>query len=327
MASAKLALRKAVLSYSTVNASTSLVSSINTRALTYSTLSGSTINAATLFVNGTQITSGGGSSQWSTIGSNISYTTGSVGIGISNPTYKLHVGAIDNFYSLTSYLGSGGVGYYGGNLTNATSLYITAWGMSQAAWGVSSDKRIKTNIESISSMLEIIDQVNVVKYDYIDPRLGREECSVVAQELQEVFPNAINITTDYVPNIFKRCSHTLNDNIITLSVTLDNIAAIKVGAMLKLMISDDNGTTEREVITPIIAVSFTEHTIQVSMWKDYSNTCIVCVYGTEVDDFLSVDKPQLGIMALQGVKELHQIIRQQEERIIRLETLLLTREV
>jgi hypothetical protein len=34
------------------------------------------------------------------------------------------------------------------------------------------------------------------------------------------------------------------------------------------------------------------------------DTSIVYVYGTEVKDYLSVDKPQLGVMALQGVKEL-----------------------
>ena len=89
MALARLALRKAVLSYSTVTASTSVVSSINTRVLTYSTLSGSTINASSLFVNGSQITSGG-TSQWSTIGSTISYT-GLVGIGTTIPRYAMDV--------------------------------------------------------------------------------------------------------------------------------------------------------------------------------------------------------------------------------------------
>jgi hypothetical protein len=71
------------------------------------------------------------------------------------------------------------------------------------------------------------------------------------------------------------------------------------------MISDDNGETEREITTPILAVSFTDHMIQVSVWKNYNDASIVYLYGTEVKDYLSVDKPQLGVMALQGVKEVY----------------------
>jgi hypothetical protein len=240
---------------------------------------------------------------------------GNVGIGISNPTYLLHISSINNTYTLAGFLGSGGVGAWGGgSIENATSLFITGWGMTQAAWGVTSDRRVKTNIEPVSNMLSIIRQVNVVKYDYIDPRLGREECSVIAQELQPIFPNAINVTTDYVPNIFKRCSHVQQDNVVTLSVTLEStpehLAAITVGATLKMMISDDDGETEREITTPILAVSFTDHMIQVSVWDKYMDTSIVYVYGTEVKDYLSVDKPQLGVMALQGVKEMYAYVEQ-----------------
>jgi hypothetical protein len=240
---------------------------------------------------------------------------GNVGIGISNPTYLLHISSINNTYTLAGFLGSGGVGAWGGgSITNATSLFITGWGMTQAAWGVTSDRRVKTNIEPVSNMLSIIRQVNVVKYDYIDPRLGREECSVIAQELQPIFPNAINVTTDYVPNIFKRCSHVQQDNVVTLSVTLEStpehLAAITVGATLKMMISDDDGETEREITTPILAVSFMDHMIQVSVWDKYMDTSIVYVYGTEVKDYLSVDKPQLGVMALQGVKEMYAYVEQ-----------------
>jgi len=240
---------------------------------------------------------------------------GNVGIGISNPAYLLHISSINNTYTLAGFLGSGGVGAWGGgSITNATSLFITGWGMTQAAWGVTSDRRVKTNIEPVSNMLSIIRQVNVVKYDYIDPRLGREECSVIAQELQPIFPNAINVTTDYVPNIFKRCSHVQQDNVVTLSVTLEStpehLAAITVGATLKMMISDDDGETEREITTPILAVSFMDHMIQVSVWDKYMDTSIVYVYGTEVKDYLSVDKPQLGVMALQGVKEMYAYVEQ-----------------
>jgi hypothetical protein len=258
--------------------------------------------------------------QWTTSGNSISYA-GNVGIGISSPTYKLHIGTMDNTYNLSSYLGSGGVGNYGGNLTNSTSLYIVGWGMSQAAWGVTSDRRIKTNIESVTNMLEIIDRVNVVKYDYIDPRLGREECSVIAQELNEVFPNAINVTTDFITNIMKQCTHTRDSELITLHVSLnDNHKDIRSGGIMKLVVLDT--TPEKEITTTIHAIDIANNIIVVSAWDDYSPESRIFVYGTEVNDFLSIDKPQLGVMALQGVKELHQVIRLQEERIVRLEALI-----
>jgi len=251
-------------------------------------------------------------------------SNGNIGIGLTEPGYLLHVGSITSTYNMAAYLGSGGPSNYGGgSITHATSLYINAWGISAAGWGVISDRRVKTNIEPVSNMLSIINQIVVVKYDYIDPRLGREECSVIAQELQTIFPNAINISTDYLPNIMKLCSYTKQDDIITLSVPLqstpDNLEDIKVGSILKLVISNDD-TQDKEITTPILSISFTEHTIQVSSWEDYSDTSSVIVYGTRVDDYLSIDKPQLGVMALQGVKELHQTVLPLTDRIAQLES-------
>jgi len=248
---------------------------------------------------------------------------GYVGIGTANPSYPLHlaISAAPNI-TLASWLGSAGVTVQNNPQTGlVTSLYSLGWGITPAAWGVTSDRRIKTNIEPVSNMLSIIDQVNVVQYDYIDPRLGTEKCSVIAQELNAIFPNAINVTTDYVPNIFKSCTHVLEDGIVTITVplqsTADTINDIKVDARLKLVLSDDT-ITEREITIPILAVNFSDNTIQVAAWDNYLDSTHIIVYGTEVKDFLSNDKPQLGVMALQGVKELHQIIATQQATIDRL---------
>lgn len=56
------------------------------------TVTGSISCSGGFYVNGQQITGGsGGSTQWGTIGNNIFFTNGSVGIGNNNPAYKFQV--------------------------------------------------------------------------------------------------------------------------------------------------------------------------------------------------------------------------------------------
>ena len=79
----------------------------STASATSTFANGFDISGGCFAVNGTCVT-GGGSSQWTTLSSNIYYNTGNVGIGTTNPTSKLEVNGDIRISS-----GSGGRLYFG----------------------------------------------------------------------------------------------------------------------------------------------------------------------------------------------------------------------
>ena len=103
---------------------------------------------------------------------------GEVGIGTNTPAYKLHV--VGNTY-VSGYIQAGGTGYFGGDVI---AYY--------------SDKRLKKDIESIGSALDKISKIGGYYYTPNDLALqlnadtsSKRRMGVLAQEVQEVFPEAI----------------------------------------------------------------------------------------------------------------------------------------
>lgn len=80
-----------------------------------------------------------GDSVWALNGSNISYTAGNVGIGVSNPDYPLEVttgSAVRTISGLSTYIHAGGAGVYGESSSEGAGVLGKATASSGATMGV-----------------------------------------------------------------------------------------------------------------------------------------------------------------------------------------------
>jgi hypothetical protein len=181
-----------------------------------------------------------------------------------------------------------------------------------------SDRRIKKNITKVSNCLNIINKINIVSYNYIDPFKGNYDAyGVIAQDIYNIIPSAINKSKDIVPNIMKPAlsiSHIDDYICINIKTNIDENDDIKIGSILILYVNNSSNK-EVQLKTKILYINYNDGIIHVEKWDNYNEIDKVFIYGTEVDNYLSVNKSTLGILALQGVKELSEIIDKQEEKI------------
>lgn len=73
----------------------------------------------------------------------------------------------------------------------AGSGQINANGASQAAFGSFSDARLKQNIVDLSNQLDKLCALRPVEFDYIESEGGGHQIGFIAQELQEIYPDAV----------------------------------------------------------------------------------------------------------------------------------------
>ena len=158
---------------------------------------------------------------------------------------------------------------------------------------------IKENIKSADSseILDKIIELPLLNYNFIDKDYyeGRTVYGLIAQDVRKILPEAVNITTQYIPNIYKKSIiNKVNDT--TIILVLDYNIKLKINDKLQILVND--------IILYVDITDFTKKTITVTKWLNYNETDKVFVYGTMVDDFHELNQQYLGVLCMGGIQEL-----------------------
>jgi hypothetical protein len=232
-------------------------------------------------------------------------TSGRVGIGTITPTHgKVEIVGIDGLFLEDNQFGF--LGYdgpttipAGGNYFLNPSLYAQGGIAADKFWGFS-DARIK-HIEGRSDGtrdLATLAAIEVTDFSYIDTRTrgtGQQK-KVVAQQVEQVYPQAVTRSTDVVPDIYQKAP--IADGWIRLATTL------KPGQRVRLIGRKADGVHE------VLEVG--EGKFRTTFGGDGDE---VFVYGREVKDFRSVDYEAIAMLNVSATQELNRIIAEKDSEL------------
>ena len=166
--------------------------------------------------------------------------------------------------------------------------------------------RIKTDILDINdnSALQQLLLIQPKTYKYINSieRGSDTVYGFIAQQIKEVFPNAVKIITDYIPNIYKK--YTLSNNIIITNEDLTNLLSNND----KIQIIEKNSGTRNNY--EILEISSNYIKIDKSINGD---ECFI--YGKEVNDFHTLAKDYIYTLNVCATQDIYRIIQEQEKEI------------
>jgi len=248
------------------------------------------------------------------------YVMGHVGVGTNTPYAKLHVqggtgyvsGSLRRYFNYSSpsymhqnvdYATTGTMSIYCDSAICTSSYFIAVSGTVSA-----SDERIKKDIVDVEDdkALNIIRLLKPKKYRYKDEiNRGVEPVwGFIAQEVNDILPEAIKIGEECIPNIYE-LANVSTSNVITFT-NFDTSILESNASVLKVFDEDDN-----EHLLTIDQV-IDEHSIRV---KEDRTESQLFIYGQRINDFHHIRKETVWTVATAALQEVDRQLQTTKEEL------------
>ena len=262
-----------------------------------------------VYLANTYAPSGGGIIDFRTGGNAVGNTkmrilgNGNVGIGTTSPTQaKVVIIGRDgsNFVPGNSgylYINGAGVNVNGTYVQNSLYADGNILAFQFAAFSDARIKNIKCQSDTTADLQTLLG-IKIMDYTFKDTlaKGNRPQKKVVAQQVEQVYPQAVNQHTDVVADIYQKAP--MKDGWVQLATDL------KVGERVKLIGEKAEGIHEvLEVRKDAFRTAFKPATDK------------VFVYGREVKDFRSVDYEAISMLNVSATQELARKLDAQESEL------------
>ena len=234
---------------------------------------------------------------------------GKVGIGTTAPLAPLHISIanaiVENStnhyfsYATASSIISLPSGTYNVGLLVDYDI-VTKSSFVSAQTATTSDARIKNIIGSSNNQrdLDKVRQIQITDYRYKDVHTWGNQTfkKVIAQQVEEVYPQAVRKMTSVIPDIYALADQVVFEATSKhLTVTMSKNYEVKVGETIEFILEKEGKV--QGVVASVSGNSFT-----VKNWQHPTDK--IFVFGREVKDFRSVDYEAISMLGISAIQQL-----------------------
>jgi|GEM_PF-721935 len=215
------------------------------------------------------------------------------------------------------YLNYNGASHADGPYSNIPYSVLADQRIGAIEFNAFSDRRIKSvvGVSNSKQDLELIRKLSVTDYrmkDVVTEGEGIKK-GFIAQEVEKLIPEAVTMRTNFIPNIYTLAAKvSYEESTKTLTLTMTNAHGLKKGTRVRVMAED--GPLEGPVDEVVNDKKF-RMTVDA---KEAPRK--VFVFGTEVDDFRSLNYDRIFTTGISAIQELARKAAADETRIAELET-------